>query len=338
MGARGRAAVRHEWRREHVQKVVDDIELLACDLDDLIPTSEAAALFLDTLLAVHAERMDRWAVGFTLTSARDLPEGMPARLLYGPSEDLVVTEICLMSSCCAGCLPVTDSMLETQAEDAPAVAEYRGICGVLAVAHSILKLGLVSEADATEGEDGAKKFKKSFLDEVWRAAGGHATGGCTPSEQRDAHRAYNDQEGVNVTCTGDDKPDQPHGDEAADGTVTQAELQAWCERLQQRLGEEKDDCALGLRGATAGHRMMAESAAWNAENGKCEIGTVNTGRQGDGDGENVPYNPGDQTWEIGANDPADGQTDVDISAGDTTTNFWDGLGFHTPTFYCCSDD
>lgn len=257
--------------------------------------------------------------------------------------ELPITELCVADSVCGGCSPFGAGDLEVNT-----VGSFKGICGVLSVAHSLVyKLGVVSEADALVDRDGdgtRETWNGDLLNRIRRKSGHDAARGTTVSGEQDAYEDFDNGEDFDIECGGEQEQDDYDWD---GGTVDADELQAWCEGLDQQADEDDEDCTFLIRGETsalnadgsgkyAGHAMHIKSVNWDAATGTCQITTVDTGIQSaNHNGDDVPANPGEQTWHVSTSGTA--AVNVILQPGSSSYRFFaTQFVWSKARSYCCS--
>ncbi|KAA3631099.1 MAG: hypothetical protein DWQ02_16890 [Bacteroidetes bacterium] len=198
------------------------------------------------------------------------------------------------------------------------LAKRGGICATLAIAHSLVRRlnGLVPreatgnwESVTETNDEGNEVWDPDFLRTIYRASGDtDGSRGLTNEQIERAHTAdYSSSWRIRIS--------RALTAIKREGTdMTNAQLAVKCEDLKNMIEENRDDCLLRLLGkktvdgreVTVGHRMTITGV--DCSNGSMKITTINTGRQDrNNDWENVPYNPGEEEWEItpdGINPPA----------------------------------
>jgi hypothetical protein len=200
---------------------------------------------------------------------------------------------------------------EVSAAKAAKAAKKGGICATLAIAHSLIRrLNNLIPKNAT-GEwkgvtktvDGKEVWDEDFLKKIYKASGDNdGKRGLTNEEIEKAHTGdYSSNWKIRVS-----KPLEGLKTEGA--PLTKAQLAAKCEDLKKMLEEKRDDCLLRLLGEKTvdgkkkkvGHRMTITGV--ECADGSIKIKTINTGKQDKNkDWKNVPYEPGEETWEITPN-------------------------------------
>lgn len=196
-----------------------------------------------------------------------------------------------------------------------------GICGALAIAHSLVYRLTVVEEDWAGTKDG-DKWDPDFLRAIQMATGDDdGRRGITQDQVDTAHEAdWNAKWKVGKSL---DWTTLPNATSDADASC--AELETWCNQLVQHHSDENDDCIIFLEGMDTngqhiGHFITVTSASWDAANCRCVVEAVNTGLQ-DGpahDFTGVPVDPGKHTWEFGLD------ADIPVTAG-SSLNFWNRL-------------
>ena len=304
---------------------------LAAWVETLEYSSSAAEGFFERLLGYAEAEPGGVDLAFGFS-----PPGVSDLIVNGDGEGL--TSLFLSQETCSVQGLITDDFLNnavfTNSDgegvfNETGISESGGICGVLAVAHSLVfKLTVVEEA--WSGVKDGNKWDRDFLDKIWRRAGGiKGEGTPTAGEKRAYEGDWNT--GWDLDCRGTEEPSGPFLGLFGGTTVEQ-----WCKSFARQAntgeGNEGDDCNFILKSATAGHSMHVREVEFTG--GKCKITVTDTGIQGDGGGRNVPLNPGTQVWEVSG---TPGSLTIRITGG-ASQSFWNSQGFTRAQFFCCDED
>lgn len=197
-----------------------------------------------------------------------------------------------------------------------------GICGTLAIAHSLVYRLTVVKRDWSGVIDG-DHWSDKFLKAIYRATGdGDGNRDIDRDEIDSAHEAdWNKRWDIDKSRDWDKKPEA--------GNCEQ--LKTWCKRLERYRESEGDDCIIHLRRPTSGHYLTPETVTWDEAACHCVVEAPNTGEQ-DGSGadfKNVPKAPGKQTWKFGPNE------EIEVTDG-PSKNFFNRR--YRDAWFACYDE
>ncbi len=258
------------------------------------------------------------------------PEGM-----YTVVEFAVVDEHC-------GVTGITPADVDEQGDQPQ---RWEGICAPLSVLHSLVDQMHVIGED-WEGVVDGDNWDPDLVRAVITEGGGdpdereERAFSASEGDYNDAHEADWNEDFEIVSKTGGEWIDEARDDCEA--------LEEWCERMEQLVEEDNDDCVLRVDGATldgrdVGHAMVVYNShgadehtsvqfAETATSCYCEIKVVDTAIQ-DTDGDCVvPRNPGHQLWRIYPDDI------VVVAADNRNAAFFTGLRFANAAFQCWDED
>lgn len=200
----------------------------------------------------------------------------------------------------------------TGAGDPPDIPPIKGICGTLSVAHSLARRFGVP-ADGAVDTNGNWDF--NFLYNIFQQGTGKFAGrGMSSDEVMDAHRQVGSQYGLDIQCE-----QVPMGEN----------LSRWCQHIYDSL-RNGDDKTLTLHGINSEHAMHVTGIIMNSSG--CDIFTKDTSLQGTGGGMNVPYEPGEQTWEF---TPAHGDLHFIKNTAGRNSGFFNGQGYSRASVINC---
>jgi hypothetical protein len=284
-------------------------------LSTVTPSSSGASRYLDSILEWAQERRDG---KFNVTFGFSAPGTVDDQVFT--MDEYPLTALFTSDTSCGQEINLTREIAETTSIG----DNTAGICGVLAVAHSLVhKLGVVKKTwrNVVNG----RNWHRDFLDKIWRAAGGDTDEGTTVGEQQDAYEDPDWNNEWEIECESEKETDDFDS------------VEEWCKKLKKKSdrgrNSDGDDCNLGLRNDDSGHRMNIKTVNWR--NNRCEITVYNTGVQGSsGNYDDIPLNPGTQTWTISGDED---EPTIRNTAG-TNRAFWNGIGFEEANFYCCDED
>ena len=153
-----------------------------------------------------------------------------------------------------------------------------GICGVIAALHSSVEMGVVPEDAVFENG----KLKPMAIATAKLASGEGALTGTSPEGEKKMHEYFGEKYGKKVSCEG------------SDYVITQTNLMEVAEKIDKEK-EGGSDCGLrATRSQGIGHTMHITDVKKKGSH-SYEFEVLDTSIQGDGNGGDVPRNPGHQT-------------------------------------------
>lgn len=229
----------------------------------------------------------------------------------------------------------------------PALATYKGICGLLSVAHSVIDtLGCKLKAGQTRNPQRPELFSDDFIRRLAEGAGPSTSGGSTELMETALYESDLWDCGKDeIRCGASfplltDRSNNPN---------------FWFEDVKKRK-EDGEDCSLALykcvwvedgeklkKRCESGHVMHIKRIEKD-NYGRYLFRTTHTGVQGDTKRcfADVPANPGEQLWELNPGPDFLDPPDIDIlpqnSPGggrNASWRFWKSLGYNDAEYSCC---
>ncbi len=226
--------------------------------------------------------------------------------------------------------------------------EPGGICGTLAVAHSLVnRLNVVKSTwdnvyEDTDGDGVKDSWDPDFIKAIQDASGNDdGNRGLDLDEIEDAHTAdWNEKWTVENTWTLVHWESMPYiignpqwYDDDCD------DLKEWCEDIAKATNEWDDDCIITMHGGGlagfpfSGHAIAASKVTWNESECRCEVIAADTGKQDSpkNDYKGVPKSPGFHTWTFGK------MGDIGVIKG-SNQNFWNDQPYSSAKVHCFDED